>query len=209
MAVLGVNIDRLRTSVVRLLDPVGKELTPTQRTATIGIVVGAIKRLDLELPTAQEVLDILTPPMRAMLDEETNARLTQFEAELAAAPPKPDVIEEEQVIVPAIKPDVVVARRGGRGKKPNPNSGRQKILRTIQSLQRAEQPLGLTQKEIRTGLTAAGIDIKYVPSHIASFKQYGQLIHDDESGRYRLSKRQIAEFAEQDAKAAAREAQPA
>lgn len=127
------------------------------RTGLLSVMTGTVKQTLAEPELTTEDIDVLnlalTAPIKADLLSEIAARLKPLEKVKTKKVPTP---KGEQK----------------RGKPLDPNSGRQKILRII-----ADSPVPISTKQIAEKLKEQGEDIKYPHSHIAYFKEKGQIVH--------------------------------
>jgi hypothetical protein len=101
--------------------------------------------IDMTSDDRNDLTAVSELPLKAELLEAINARLTEINTPVVAKV---------------------------RGRKLNPNSLRQTIVKVL-----AESPVPMTTKQIKEKLAESGVEINWLHSHIAYFKEEGQVVH--------------------------------
>lgn len=69
-------------------------------------------------------------------------------------------------------------------KAPNANSGRQRILQTL-----SDSNVAMAPNDIKLALVERGFDVKYISSHLSSFKTDGKVEHLESEGKYLITQK--------------------
>jgi predicted RNA binding protein YcfA (HicA-like mRNA interferase family) len=139
----------------------------------------------------QEAIDEIEEPITLDLEdldkvsteqdsEEVVTIIEQAEQEIPEAAP-----QEEEVTLADLKKTTKGEKKGG--KQPDPNSGRQAILKVI--FNNGNEPMA--PSAINTILKAQGREIKYISSHLNYFKSHGQVIHVEGTSTYKLAQKTL------------------
>jgi hypothetical protein len=117
-------------------------------------------------------------PTDSETDEDEDVVDSNETDEAAPATPQPQPASRAVPVEKKEKKEKAVKEAkepGKKGKKPDPNSGRQQILTVLK-----ESAEPLTPKQIKELLTAKGIEVEYVSSHLNYFKSKNQVTHRED-----------------------------
>jgi hypothetical protein len=142
-------------------------------------IASAAAMESMNLPTDATPDEILARAVEMIEKaDEVSAVIEQAET---AAPVAVTPVEEE-VTLADLKTSTKGEKKGG--KQPDPNSGRQAILKVMFA-----SGIPMTPSMINTVLKAQGREIKYISSHLNYFKSHAQIIHLEGGSTYILAQK--------------------